>query len=370
MSLSSKIGIAVVGTGFGQKIHIPGFQIHPQTEVVAVYHRNLAQAQAIANNHHIPYSSDSLTEILDNPHVQAVSISTPPFLHYEMAKSVLIAKKHLLLEKPTTLSAIEAKELYHLAKSQNVIGMMDFEFRCIPHWQMLAEMLAAGYIGQKRLIKIDWLVSSRSDPNRAWNWYSRQDQGGGALGAIASHSFDYISWLFGPIRRLSGHLTTAIPLRPDPTAGGKFRPVDADDTCMIMLELTDGTPCHLCVSSVTDQGRGHWVEVYGSKGTIILGNESQKDYIHGFRLWAAPHGESLTELDLPSHLEFPETYLDGRLAPFIRIVDRWVEGIERGQAITPTLREGVYSQLLIDLTHESHATGTWVDVPDLTRFLG
>lgn len=363
------IGVAVVGTGFGQKIHIPGFQEHARTQVVAVYHRELEQAKAIAQSHNIPHACDRLEDILAEPSVSAVSISTPPFLHYEMAKKVLQAKKHLLLEKPTTLTATQARELYQLASGEGVVAMMDFEFRFVPAWQRFAEYLSEGYVGQKRLIKIDWLVSSRADASRPWNWYAQKDKGGGALGAVGSHAFDYISWLFGPVRRLCAQLSTAIPERPDPSDGGKLKRVDADDTCLLLLELEDGTPCQLCISSVTYQGRGHFVEVYGDRGTLILGSDNQKDYVHGFHLKAAPAGEPLSDVEIPDRLAFPHEYIDGRLAPFIRVVNQWVQGIDAHQAITPSLREGVYSQLLMDLTHQSHDRGSWVKVPSLDAFL-
>jgi len=363
------IGVAVVGTGFGEKIHIPGFQAHPRTQLVAVYHRDLDKAKAIAQSHNIPHACARLEDALALPDVAAVSISTPPFLHYEMAKTVLQSGKHLLLEKPMTLSAAEARELYQLAARQGVVAMMDFEFRFVPAWQLLAEYLAEGYVGQKRLVKIDWLVSSRADASRPWNWYAQKDKGGGALGAVGSHAFDYISWLFGSVRRLCAQLSTAIPERPDPTNGDKLKPVDADDTCLVMLELADGTPCQLCISSVAYQGRGHFVEVYGDRGTLVLGSDNQKDYVHGFRLLAAPAGKPLAEVEIPKRLAFSQTYTDGRLAPFIRVVDQWVQGIDADKVMTPSLREGVYSQLLMDLTHHSNQTGSWVEVPSLEAFL-
>lgn len=363
------IGVAVVGTGFGEKIHIPGFQAHPRTQLVAVYHRDLDKAKAIASTHNIPHACDRLEKALALPDVAAVSISTPPFLHYEMAKTALQSGKHLLLEKPMTLSAAEGRELYQLAACQGVVAMMDFEFRFIPAWQLLAEYLAEGYVGQKRLVKIDWLVSSRADASRPWNWYAQKDKGGGALGAVGSHAFDYISWLFGSVGRLCAQLSTAIPKRPDPTAGDKLKPVDADDTCLVMLELADGTPCQLCISSVAYQGRGHFIEVYGDRGTLVLGSDNQKDYVHGFRLLAAPAGKPLAELEIPKRFAFSQTYTDGRLAPFIRVVDQWVQGIEANKVMTPSLREGVYSQLLMDLTHQSNETGSWVEVPSLEAFL-
>jgi predicted dehydrogenase len=120
---------------------------------------------------------------------------------------------------------------------------------------------------------------------------------------------------------------------------------------------------------VTYQGRGHFVEVYGDRGTLVLGSDNQKDYVHGFRLLAAEAGKPLTEVEIPKRLAFPEVYTDGRLAPFIRVVDQWVQGIDAGKVMTPSLREGVYSQLLMDLTHQSHETEQWVEVPSLEAFL-
>lgn len=362
------IGIAVVGTGFGQKVHIPGFKAYPQTRVVAVYHHNSDKAKAIAQAHDINQACDRITDIVALPEVQAVSISTPPFLHYEMAKTVLQAGKHLLLEKPVTLNVAQAKELYQLAQEKGVIATVDFEFRFVPGWQLFHELLSQGYVGSKRLIKIDWLGSSRADATRPWNWYSRQDQGGGALGSLGSHTFDYIHWLFGSVRKLNAHLSTAIQERPDPVTK-ELISVDSDDTCMVMLELADGTPCQISISAVVHAKRTHWLEVYGDRGTLVLGSENQKDYIHGFRVWSSQPGSPLTEVEIPNRLLFPKNHADGRISAFIRLVDHWVQGISQNETIAPSLREGLYSQLLMDLSHQSNKTSKWVDVPKLEEFI-
>lgn len=359
--IQGKIGIAVIGTGFGQKVHIPAFQAHHRTEIVAIYHRDIEKAKTIALANNIPHACDNLSDILCIPEVDAVSISTPPFLHYEMAKAALNAGKHILLEKPVTLNVAEAKELYELANNKEVIATVDFEFRFVPGWQYFHELLQEGYVGNKRLIKIDWLGASRADASRPWNWYSRQDQGGGALGSLGSHAFDYIYWLFGAVGTISAHFTTAIKERPDST--GQLKPVSTDDTCMLMLEMADGTPCQLCISAVVHAPRPHWVEVYGDKGTLVLGSENQKDYIHGFRVWGNQVGKPLAEFEIPNRLIFPKNYADGRISAFIRVIDNWVQSIDTKQAIVPSLREGVYSQLLMDLAHESHAKSQLIKVP-------
>ncbi len=360
-SAAHPLGVAIVGTGFGQKVHIPGFQAFPKTQVVAVYHRDRPKAEAIATTHQIPHACTDLDRLLELPEVQAVSLSTPPFAHFEMAKAVLKAGKHLLLEKPTALNANEARALLDLATAQGVMATLDFEYRFVPAWQYLAELLESGFVGQKYLVRIDWLMSSRADKSRPWNWYAQKSMGGGALGALGSHTFDYISWLFGPVQRLSARLSTAIAERTDPRTG-QPRPVDADDTCLIHLDLADGTPVQVALSSVSRNGRGHWVEVYGDRGTLVLGSSNQQDYVHGFQLWSAQAGEDLSEMPIPARFAFEKDYPDGRLAPFIRVVENWVRSIEQNTPSTPTLREGLYSQILMDATHRSQETGQWITV--------
>jgi predicted dehydrogenase len=355
------IGVAVIGTGFGQKVHIPGLKAHHRTEVVAVYHRDPAKAKAIAAAHQIAIASSDLGELLALPQVQGVSISTPPFLHHEQAKVALLAGKHVLLEKPTSLNVQEARELQALAQSQQRVVNLNFEFRCVPAWMQFAELLRQNYVGQPRLVKVDWLVSSRADASRPWNWYAQRQFGGGVLGAIGSHAFDYIHWLFGPIACLSARFSVAVPQRPDPISN-TLKPVDAEDSALIQLELANGTPVQISLSAATYQGRGHWVEVYGDQGSLIVGSGNQADYVHGFGLWGSQRGADLQPLEIPALLEFPTTFPDGRIAPFVRIVDRWVQGIDQQQAIAPSLAEGVYSQLLMDLAHESHRSGQWVQV--------
>lgn len=358
------IGVAVVGTGFGQKVHIPGLQAHHQTEVVAVWNRDRAKAQSVADECGAQLASNSLTEILAQNTVQAVTLATPPFAHYEMAKEIIQAGKHLLIEKPVTLSVGEAKELQKMAEAKGVIVVPDFEFRFIPEWQHFAELLNQGIVGKKRLIKIDWLASSRANPQRAWNWYAQKRLGGGALGSIGSHTFDYVNWLFSPARSISATLSTSIAQRPDPETGA-MRPVDSDDVCAIALTLLDGTLCQITLSAVSYAGRGHWIEVYGDQGTLVMGNASQTDYVNGFKVFFSEAGDEMQEVSTPERLAFPKVYSDGRIAPFIRVVDHWTSCIESGQMSAPGMDEGLYAQLLMDLTHRSHEDKTRLSVPTL-----
>ncbi len=147
-----------------QDLSLPAFQTHSRTEVVAVYHRDLSKAKKIAQENQIPHFYDSLEQICALPEVDVVSISTPPFLHYEMAKIALQHNKHILLEKPLNLNPYETRELYQLAQQKNLIAITksgvlrtiaDFEFRFVPAWQLLAEYLQQGYKVKKIIVYKD-----------------------------------------------------------------------------------------------------------------------------------------------------------------------------------------------------------------------
>ncbi|MBA4457972.1 oxidoreductase, partial [Cylindrospermopsis raciborskii CS-506_B] len=164
------------------------------------------------------------------------------------------------------------------------------------------------------------------------------------------------------VTRLNAYLTTAITQRRDPV-DGELKVVNSDDNCLISLELEEGIPCQVCISAVVQAKRTHAIEVYGDKGTLIIASENQKDYIYGFRVWGCEIGGSFTELEIPKQLLFPQDYTDGRISAFLRVVDQWVNGIETQKEIVPSLKQGVYSQLLMDLCHQSSHSRTWVDVP-------
>jgi predicted dehydrogenase len=347
--------VGVAGTGFGKQVHIPGVNHCPGLTVTAVYDRDLAKAQAVATEFNIPFATDRFADLVDR--VEVVTIATPPFLHYEMAKTALLAGKHIILEKPVTMNVAEAKELDHLAQTKHLVAAVDFEFRYVPQWQHFRALLPQ--VGRKRLVQIEWLVQGRANPQRTWNWYSQKQLGGGALGALGSHVFDYLNWLFGGVRQICAHLSTGIPYRPD--GEGNLQPVDSDDTCQILAELQDGTPVTIVISTVAYNGRGHWLTVYGDEGTLVLGSSNLTDYVHGFAVRFAPPGKELSFLATPTSL--PVIFQDGRLAPFIALCEDFVKTIEGNVTNLPTLKEGIYSQQLMDLCHQSHVERLWCQVP-------
>ncbi len=356
------LNVGVVGTGFGQKIHVPGFQALTGVQVLGLWGRDLAKTQSLAVKLGVPLVFESVEAMAQHPEIHAVSLTTPPHLHYEQAMTVLQAKKALLCEKPVALTAAQVQAMLTLAEANQLTHGVDFEFRLVPEWLRLKELLAADILGSLRLIDVTWQVEGRADASRSWNWYAQRDQGGGALGAIGSHAFDYIEWLFAPIATLQAQLTTTISQRPDGT--GQLLAVDSDDTCNLLFTLASGISGLMSLSTVTWSGQGHWLRVYGEKGTLILGSADLTDYVHGFQLWFAPPGGTLQLEVIPERLRFARTYTDGRLAPFVGIAQRFVEAIATAQPMTPSLHEGLRSQQLIDAAQYSHQHSCVIKMSD------
>ena len=348
---SQRLRVAVAGLGFGEKVHLPALRACPLTEPVALWHprpERLAQACQAAE---LPGHAD-FESLLADPAVEALVIATPPGPRFELARRALLAGKHLLLEKPVALDAGQVEELQRLALQRRLTVAVDFEYRAVPLFQQLQGLLAGGVLGELWLAKFDWLMSSRADASRPWSWYSQAAEGGGVLGALGSHAFDILHWLVGPTLQLQAQLSTAITQRPLPGEPDRQAAVDAEDIALVQLQLQDGrgrlVPAQVSLASVTRQGRGCWLELYGSEATAVLGSSNQADYVHGFGLWLSRGGEPLRALEPETTLAFPRTWEDGRIAPVERLIGWWADAVREGRPMVPGLAEAAASQHCCD----------------------
>jgi predicted dehydrogenase len=343
--------VAIAGLGFGEKVHLPALRACAITEPVALWHPRAERLDSACQAAGLPGHTD-FGALLADPAVEAVVIATPPEPRFELARQALLAGKHLMLEKPVALSAAEAEELQRLALAQRLTVAVDFEYRAVPLFQQLAALLQSGVLGELVLVKLDWLMGSRADATRPWSWYSQAAVGGGVLGALGTHAFDLLHWLVGPARSLRAQLSTAIAERPLPDGGGRMGRVDAEDIALVQLELqgADGrmVPAQMSLASVTRQGRGCWLELYGREATAVLGSDNQADYVHGFNLWLARGGEPLRRLEPEPDLAFRRTWEDGRIAPVARLHGWWSDAAREGRPMVPGLAEGVVSQRCCD----------------------
>lgn len=345
--------VAVAGLGFGEKVHLIALADCPATEPVALWHPRPERLEQACRSSGLPGFSDFET-LLADPAVEAVVIATPPGPRFALARAALEAGKHLLLEKPVALDAEQVEELQRQALQRGLTVAVDFEYRAVPLFQQLHQLLERGELGDAWLVKLDWLMSSRADASRPFNWYSQAAKGGGVLGALGTHAFDMLHWLVGPSRCLRAQLSTAIGERPLPDGSGSAA-VDAEDIALIQMELQAAggiVPAQVSLASVSRQGRGCWIELYGSAATLVLGSSNQADYVHGFQLWCAPAGEPLRPVPADPLLAFPRTWEDGRIAPVRRLIEQWAAAIREGRPMVPGLAEAAASQRCCDRARE------------------
>jgi len=346
--------VAVAGLGFGEKVHLPALADCPATEPVALWHPRAERLEAACRQSGLPGTTD-FDSLLADPAVDALVIATPPAPRFALARRALEAGKHLLLEKPVALDAFQVEELQRLALRQRLTVAVDYEYRAVPLFQQLAALLEQGVLGDPWLVKLDWLMSSRADPNRPWNWYSQVATGGGVLGALGTHAFDLLHWLVGPATLQAARLSTAITERPLPGEAGtppRRATVDAEDIALLQLDLEDRlgrrVPAQLNLAAVTRQGRGCWLELYGSEATVVLGSPNQADYVHGFQLCLARPGEALRAVPPDPALAWPRSWEDGRIAPVRRLIGWWADAAREGRPMVPGLAEAALGQRLCD----------------------
>lgn len=149
--MSDKAAIAVVGTGWwATTAHIPALVEHSRVSKIVLVDRNPEAARAAAIKYHIPlaqcYTSTAEAKAA-HPDLQGAIIATTHHTHYEAAKDALEAELHLLLEKPMTIYAREAKELVDTAAARGLNILMGYTFPYLPPVAQAKRYIDDGLIG-------------------------------------------------------------------------------------------------------------------------------------------------------------------------------------------------------------------------------
>nr|YP_002048769.1 putative oxidoreductase [Paulinella chromatophora]ACB42559.1 putative oxidoreductase [Paulinella chromatophora] len=352
MDVYRPIGIAIAGLGFREKVHLPALRGCPNTEPVAVWHPCKRYIESMNGSEGLECYTD-FDELLQDPRVEGIVIATPPASRFELAKAALNANKHILLDSPICLRTDQIQQLQRSALSKKLSIGVDLEYRAIPIFQQLAQLIHNGVLGNSYLIKLDWLMGSRISTYAPSNWYSQENECEGIIGNLGIHSFDLLHWLIGPLHSIAALKKTIVPLRPISAFPDKKAFVKTEDIALLQLELKGlseiNIAANLNLSSVTQEGRGFWAEFYGNESTLIIGGEKQNDSVHSFGLWMAPKGHSFRLLPTDPSLSFDLTWNDSRVAPVSRIQDWWAISIRSGQPMVPGLGEGYWSQKAFEL---------------------
>jgi predicted dehydrogenase len=382
MRTIADIGAAVIGTGFIGTVHVEALRrIGVQVRGVLGSSPDRGRARATALG--VRHAYDSLDDLLADPAVDVVHVTSPNDLHVSQARDALAAGKHVVCEKPLAMTALESAELVALARSSGLVNATNFNIRYYPLNQHAQEFIGSGGLGDVRFVTgryfQDWLLLD-SD----WNWRLQPDRGGAlrAVGDIGSHWLDLMTFVTGQhVSAVMAELSTFIGTRQEPTgpvetfstkrsADTLEREISTEDTASILLRFDGGARGAVSISQISPGRKNSLVyEIDGSDGAWGWDSEQPDQAWVGHRdrpneilirnpalMGAAGQAASA----LPAgHVE---GFFDTFGAHFRAVYADVVAGAPSSSSCYPTFADGHDEMLVGDAIARSAREGRWIDV--------
>ncbi len=182
----------VLGAGGIAKEQVRDMKLHG-FDVVAVAARDLGKARAWADEMGVPTAYGSYEELAADPGVDAIYVATVHPAHAESARIALEGGKHVLVEKPFTMDAGEARELVDLAASRGLVILEAMWTRWLPHMVRIREILAEGLLGDVRVVLAD-----HDQSNEHVERMYKPELGGGALLDLGIYPVSFAWDVLGP----------------------------------------------------------------------------------------------------------------------------------------------------------------------------
>jgi predicted dehydrogenase len=380
------IRTAVVGAGFIGPVHVEALRRLGVTitGILGVDDKESVGAQKKLG---LPKAYKNLDEVLSDPAVQVVHLPVPNVLHYQFAKKVLQAGKHVLVEKPLAMNSRESAELVQLARSKKVAAAVCYNVRFYPLNLEARDMARRGDLGTVYAINgsytQDWLFYDTD-----YNWRVLPDQGGElrAISDVGTHWMDLVTSITGlEPEAVFADLRTVHPVRKRPkgevqTYSGKMgapiatEPVDitTEDYACVLFRFKGGARGSLWVSQVT-AGRKNCLryEIAGSKCALAWDSESPNEIWVGRRDKA--NERMLRDPSLLSDLArrfctYPGGHNEGFPDAFKNCFRAFYEYIDAGDfsapPLYPTFADGHREIVLCEAILQSHREQKWVKVPE------
>lgn len=233
---------------------IPGMLLAGNCELYAIAGRNEAKAASYKNEFGFKKAYTGYDKLLEDPEVQAVYIPLPNNLHKEWVIKALNAGKHVLCEKPMSLNADDAREMFAAAKANNVILMEAYAYLHSPYIKSLKDDINSGVIGDVDFIETAFYTQGYVDDIRIY-----KDLGGGAVYDLGCYCTTMILSL--------------IDSEPEYVmANAEFNDKGADVFASALMKFKNGARAAFNVGMIFDpaqNGRRDRLYIHGSKGTIV-----------------------------------------------------------------------------------------------------
>ena len=374
---------AVVGTGFIGPVHVEGLH-RAGIHVAGILGSTPEKSQAAAADLGLPRGYGSFGDVLADETVDCIHLTTPNRFHFEQAKAVLQAGKHVVCEKPLAMNSDESAELVRLANASGKAAAVAHNIRFYPLCHEAAARAQNGKLGDFLHVHgsyvQDWLLRDTD-----FNWRVVAEDGGElrAIADIGTHWLDLIQFITGQkVASVCADLRTVHSKRQQPIGGSetfsgtgnssqKTTPVDisTEDCGSVMLRFENGANGSLWVSQTT-AGRKNSLqfEIAGADGSMAWNSESPNALWIGNR--DEPNQSLIRDAALMStsaagitsypggHNEgFPDTWKQ-----FFRTFYSQLDDVAAPPRY-PTFADGHQEILLCEAILRSHRERCWVDVP-------
>ncbi len=191
-----RAGIVAYGN-ISQKYHAPLLHALPGFELVKVLERNHNLAERDYPQVQTVRTMDAL---LDDEEIDLIIITTPNQFHFAQAKAALEAGKHVVLEKPLTVSSIEAEMLEQIARSEDKVLSVFHNRRWDGDFKTVKKIVASGMLGE--LVEFESRFDRFISQQRENYWREQNVPGAGVLYDLGPHLIDQALQLFGMPRQL------------------------------------------------------------------------------------------------------------------------------------------------------------------------
>ncbi len=374
-----KLRIGLVGFGFMGKTHLYAVRNLPffyamgdmpgalpfEAEIAAVCTSSPAGAEAAASAYGIPCAVATPDEILNDPTIQVVDICSPNPCHYAVAKAAILAGKHVLCEKPLTVTVSEANELVALAEERGLICGTVFNNRFLSPVLRAKQIIDEGRLG--RILSFDFTYRHNSciDPDRTPGWKQKADWGGGTLADLGPHVIDLCHYLCGPLARIIGRGQIAFPTHPLPD--GSVWTTNADEAFYLLGSTASGAMGHITVSKLTQGANDDLTfAIHGERGALAF-SLMDPNYLDFYDAAAtgSPLGgvrgytriECVGRYPLPASgfpaIKAPQGWLRGHLG----CMANYLSAVAEGTPCSPSFADGAYVQTILAAAYESDRTG-------------
>jgi predicted dehydrogenase len=259
---SRQLGIGVIGCGgIARHAHLPNIARNPRAKLVAVcdidFDRAKAFAEEFGDGNTVAYQD--FHELLANPDVEMVCVTTWAAAHYEPVMAAAQAGKHILCEKPIAISLTEADAMVAAAHEAGVKFSMGYQPRFGNYWPRVKQIIDEGLLGEI----MGYTSTSAGPSSHGVPWFLKKDlAGGGILIDWGIYTAYTINWWLGQVDRV---YATSKTFRKEVMVRNQLlTDIDVEDTVAAHLEFASGA-------------MGTWYSAWAVKanhgGTTIDGRE-------------------------------------------------------------------------------------------------